>query len=96
MLWKRAKSILDRVWWQCVHIQLQYLYFYKPVWCVSVYKHAWDCVYVCLFGRINRHSDDGGDFIRDEIRVMLQYAYCGLIILICPLEFPTAERQLAQ
>lgn len=63
---------------------------------VSVYRHAWDCVYVCLFLRINRHSDDGDDFIRDEIRVMLHYACCGLIILICPLEFLTSERQLAQ
>lgn len=89
-----------------MHIDLWYLYVYKPVWyvyvcssmhmLVCVYKHACDCVYVCLFGRINRHSDDGVDFIRDEIRVMLQYACCGLIILICPLEFPTAERQLAQ
>lgn len=49
-----------------------------------------------LFGRIDRHSDDGADFIRDEIRVMLHYACCGLIILICPLEFPTSERQLAR
>lgn len=49
-----------------------------------------------LFGRIDRHGDDGADFIRDEIRVMLHYACCGLIILICPLEFPTSERQLAQ
>lgn len=59
---------------------------------VSVYRHGWGCVYVGLFGR---HSDDGVDFIRDEIRVMLQYACCGLIILICPSEFRTAERQLA-
>lgn len=48
-----------------------------------------------LFGRIDRHRDDGADFIRDEIRVMLHHACCGLIILICPLEFPTSERQLA-
>lgn len=86
-----------------MYIRSQRLYFYQPVWrlrvctLVPVYKHAWDCVYVCLFGRINRrHSDDGVDFIRDKIRFMLQYACCGLIILICPLEFPTSERQLAQ
>lgn len=34
--------------------------------------------------------------IRDEIRVMLQFTCCGLIIVICPLEFPYSERQLAQ
>lgn len=77
-----------------MHFHLLHLYFYQPM-CIQVseYKHALDCVYIW---RNNRHSDDGIDFNRDEIRVMLPYACCGLIIQICPLEFPTAERQLAQ
>lgn len=87
-----------RVQWECMFIHLRYLYFYQPMCIhVSVYKNALDLfISVCLFGRINRHSDDGIDFNRDEIRVMLPYTCWGLIIQICPLEFPTAERQLAQ
>lgn len=63
---------------------------------MSVHKYALGCVYNCLFERINRHSGDGIDFNRDKIRVMLPYACRGLIIQICPLDFPTAERQVAQ
>lgn len=55
---------------------------------------ALDCAYALPFVTVNRHSDDGVDFIRDEIRFMLQYACCGLIILICLLEFSPALRQL--
>lgn len=51
---------------------------------------------MALFVRINRHCDDGADFIRAEIRVTLHYACLGLIILICPLEFAALVRQLAQ
>lgn len=64
---------------------------------ISSSYFMWMCIqtlswYLCE--RTDRHSIDRADCIRDEIRVMLQFAHCDLIILICLSDFSAAERQL--
>lgn len=53
-------------------------------------------VLVSVYKEESTNNIDVADFIRNEIRVMLQFARCGPIILICLLEFSMAKRQLVQ